>query len=392
MTETTTVSTDLTPAAPDPTTPAVEPAIVAEMRAALGTRRHPATGARVDRLDLIGETLAPETATLAVLWLASERRASSTTRRGYADDLAQWADWYARERGGRLDLATLSRADVALWVSASRAAGHRPATIARRLSALSSLYRYAASHGLPLVCPITEDHRPRVERGRHDRSAAVLDLEEVRALVASASDARDALVVALLATTGLRVSELTTADDSDVVVEQGRTWLWVTRKGGRRQRVPVDPAAADLLARYQAERPACPDGDAPLIRDAAGHRIDRHDVTRLLRRVARAAGLPRPERVTPHALRASGITALVEAGRPVTEVQQWAGHSQVTTTMVYVESRGRDARAAAMTADLAAAVVDVPCWVSGECTGGLECSGCRHRLRRLRHQVTGAMG
>lgn len=383
----TTVSTDITPAAP-----VVEPAIVAEIRAALGTRRHPATGEPVDRLDLLGETLAPETATLAVLWLASERRASSTTRRGYADDLAQWADWYARERGGRLDLARLSRADVTLWVSASRAAGHRPATIARRLSALSSLYRYAASHGLPLVCPITEDHRPRVERGRHDRSAAVLDLDEVRALVASAADARDALVVALLATTGLRVSELCDASDSDVIAEQGRAWLWVTRKGGRRQRVPVDPAAAELLDRYRAERPPAVEGE-PLIRDAAGRRIDRHDVTRLLRRVARAAGLPRPERVTPHALRASGITALVVTGRPVTEVQQWAGHSQVTTTMVYVEARGRDARSAAMTADLAAAVVvDVPCWVSGECTGGPECSGCRHRLRRLRHQVTGAMG
>src|SRR5690606_8770850 len=175
-----------------------------------------------------------------------------------------------------------------------------PATIARRLSALSSLYRYAASHGLPLVCPITEDHRPRVERGRHDRSAAVLGLEEVRALVASAADARDALVVALLATTGLRVSELCGASDSDVVAEQGRTWLWVTRKGGRRQRVPVDPAAAELLDRYRAERPPAVEGEGePLIRDATGRRIDRHDVTRLLRRVARAAGLPRPERVTP---------------------------------------------------------------------------------------------
>lgn len=342
--------------------PAAEPAIVAQVRDALGQRQHPDGGGRVDRLDLLGSMLAPETATLAVLWLASTRRASPATRRGYADDLIQWATWYATERGGRLDLATLTRADVSLWVAAAQAAGHRPATITRRLSALSSLYRYAASHGIPVVCPITEDHRPQVQRGRTDRSARVLDPAELRALTGAASDVRDALVVALLLTDGVRVSELCAADDGDVVAEGRRCWLTVTRKGGKRARVALDPVVADLLDRYRAERPDNPDGQAPLIRDAAGHRIDRHDVTRMLRRIARAAGIPDPGKVTPHSLRASAITELSERGVPVHHIQQWAGHAHITTTMTYVDARDRDGRHAAMTAQLAE-LITRPRWM-----------------------------
>lgn len=310
--------------------PAAEPAIVAQVRDALGQRQHPDGGGRVDRLDLLGSMLAPETATLAVLWLASTRRASPATRRGYADDLIQWATWYA--------------------------------TITRRLSALSSLYRYAASHGIPVVCPITEDHRPQVQRGRTDRSARVLDPAELRALTGAASDVRDALVVALLLTDGVRVSELCAADDGDVVAEGRRCWLTVTRKGGKRARVALDPVVADLLDRYRAERPDNPDGQAPLIRDAAGHRIDRHDVTRMLRRIARAAGIPDPGKVTPHSLRASAITELSERGVPVHHIQQWAGHAHITTTMTYVDARDRDGRHAAMTAQLAE-LITRPRWM-----------------------------
>ena len=333
--------------------PRVEPAIITTLRETLGDRLDPATGARVHRLDALGALCTPETATLVALWLYSARRASATTRRGYTDDITAWATWYQGRYGRRLDLAALSRADVTVWLAEQEAAGLRPATIARRLSALSSLYRYAASHGLPVVCPITEDHRPRVQRGRHDRSARVLTRAELRALTAACHEPRDALVVALLLTDGLRVSELCTASDTDITVERGRTWLRVTRKGGQAVRVPLDPAVVELLDAYRATRPDSDDDTQPLIRDEHGRRIDRHDVARMLRRLARAAGLDRPATVTPHALRASAITHLIEAGRPITDVQRWAGHSAVATTMVYYDAHDQGERHAAMTADLA---------------------------------------
>ena len=206
---------------------------------------------------------------------------------------------------------------------------------------------------LPVVCPITEDHRPRVQRGRHDRSARVLTRDELRALTAACHEPRDALVVALLLTDGLRVSELCAASEDDIVAERGRTWLRITRKGGTTTRVPLDPAVVALLDTYRTARPDSSDDTAPLIRDEHGRRIDRHDITRMLRRLARAAGLDRPATVTPHALRASAITALIDGGRPVVDVQRWAGHASITTTMTYYDAADRDARHAAMTADLA---------------------------------------
>src|SRR5690554_2472892 len=163
---------------------APEPAIVAQVRADVGPAR----------LDTLAGELAPETLALVVLWLSSARRASARTRAGYARDLAAWSTWYTRTRGARLDLATLTRADVSLWVAEQQQAGAAPSSVARRLSALSSLYRYAESHGLPLSSPITEDHRPRVQRGRTDRSAPVLDDDQVRAMYAACGDIRDAVV------------------------------------------------------------------------------------------------------------------------------------------------------------------------------------------------------
>src|SRR5690554_1134365 len=326
------------PTAAPTTLGAPEPAIVAEVRTAVGPAR----------LDGLAETLTPETLALVVLWLSSARRASARTRAGYARDIAAWSTWYQRTRGGRLDLAALSRADVSLWVAEQRAAGAADTSVARRLSALSSLYRYAGSHGIAVSSPITEDHRPRVTRGRTDRSAPVLSDDQMRARY--------------LHTTALRVSELTAADDADLVSEGRRCWLWVTRKGGRRERVAVAPEVADLIDAYRADRPASGDGESPLIRDQHGARIDRHDVTRMLRRIARAAGIRDHRRIGPHSLRATAVTQLADAGVSPTEIQQLTGHAQVSTVMIYVESRRRDDRVAAMTAQLAAAVT-VPGWV-----------------------------
>lgn len=138
--------------------------------------------------------------------------------------------------------------------------------------------------------------------------------------------------------------------------------LTVTRKGGQRVRVPLDPAVCDLLEAYQATRPAWTgqDGLAPLLCDAAGAPLDRHDVARMLHRLARAAGIIRPATVGPHSLRASAITDQIDRGKPATEVQGMAGHADVRTTMRYYERRGADERNAAMAADLARILTAVP--------------------------------
>ncbi|MDX3005202.1 tyrosine-type recombinase/integrase [Kribbella solani] len=343
---------------PDPTTEAA-------VRRTLGSRRPLRTSqsaTSVDRLDLLAAALTPELTALVVLWLGGTRRGSRDTRIAYADDLLLWADWACRELGRERFGLDLRRGDVTMWLTGQQDAGAADSSISRRLSTLSSLYRYAASWGLPVVSPISvDDHRPRIERGRRATSARVLVADQVMAMLAAASDVRDALVVGLLFTDALRVSGICAANDDDRRDEGRRTWLKVTVKGGKTKLVPLQTTVAELLDQYLTMRPAWTGpGPAPLIVDAAGQRIDRHDVTRMLRRLARAAGIPRPEKVTPHSLRASAVTDQKRRGLAAEDIQELTIHADVRTVMIYVDDDGRNERVAAITDDLGRVMTAVP--------------------------------
>ncbi|TDC21362.1 tyrosine-type recombinase/integrase [Kribbella albertanoniae] len=337
----------------------------AAVRRSLGARRPvgaPRAAEPVDRLDLLTEVLTPELAALAVLWLGGSRRASPQTRIAYADDLLLWAEWARRELGRDRFALDLHRAEVTMWLSQQQDAGATESSIARRLSTLSSLYRYAASWGLQVVSPISDDdHRPKFHRGRRATSARVLEADDISAILAAATDVRDALVVGLLFTGALRVSELCAADDSHRQDEGRRTWLVITRKGGATVRVPLETTVAELLDLYVAIRPPWTGpGPAPLVADAAGNRLDRHDVTRLLRRLAKAAGIPRPEKVTPHSLRATAITDQKRRGLNAEDIQELSGHADVRTVMIYIDDDGRSERVSAITDDLGRVMRAVP--------------------------------
>lgn len=325
------------------------------LRAELGSVR--VDGASRDRLDLIAEQCDPDTRRAVIAWLTTGKRRSRATRRAYADDIRHWAGYAAELGMPVLCLTALTPGHVTVWRTAQESRGVSDRTVARRLSALSSLCEYAARHGLPVANPVDrEDHRPVIDR--HDRAAAtpVLEISEIQAMIGAADDARDALVVSLLYTVAGRVSEVCAADAGDF--RDGRTAeLHVTRKGGKRRALALPAPVAELLAAHVGTRTT-----GPLLRAADGARLDRHDVDRMLTRLGHRAGLlgyiPRQAKgrpVTPHVLRASRITHMVDAGVPLAEVQAYADHSDPSTTIGYVERRHADRRNAA----LAAGAVDV---------------------------------
>ena len=309
------------------------------------------------------------TAAVAILWLNAERRQRRGTRIAYADDLIHWGEWLRQQRRGRLELPTLTRDDIALWLTHQRSLGRAKATIARRLAALSSLYRYAAGYGLPVVCPINDDdHRPRIRRGRRATSARVLAGEQVAAMFYACGDVRDAAVLGLIFTDGLRVSEACRADQDDY--DHTKRDLKVVRKGDDPSdptRVQVAPRVGELIGRWLTGRPPWTGAKpVPLLCDAEGGRLTRDGVARTLRRLARAAGIPNPSSVTPHALRASAITDLILEGRPLTEVQAFANHKDVRTTMDYFEDVAAVEKNAAMAAELSRHLAALPPWVAEE--------------------------
>jgi len=288
-------------------------------------------------------SLPPREQLLAAAWLLSYR--SARTRRAYAGDYAAWRAWLAARE---LDVLAARRAHVDLWVTQLQAAGAAASTIARRLSALAGLYRYAAAHDLVTVDPTAGVARPTIDP---DYTATIsLDRDQARALITAADidpgrqQPRTAAVIRLLLHNALRVDELIKADLADLGYDRGHRVLHVTRKGARRARVPLAPATVAALEAYLAARAAAAgvtvgELDGPLVATATGRRLTQAHLWQLVRRLARAAGIPSWAALSPHSLRHTAITAALDAGASLRDVQDYAGHRDARITRRYDHTR-----------------------------------------------------
>jgi integrase len=201
----------------------------------------------------------------------------------------------------------------------------------RRLCTIAGFYRYAVEEELLDHSPAAHVRRPRLDYESH---ATGLDRNEADALLVAAGlgpPAEHALI-SLLALNGLRVSEATGAGIEHLGLERGYRTLTVTRKGGKVVTIPLAPRTARAIDLAVGER-----ADGPLFVTADGRRLDRHGAARSVRRTARRAGISKD--VGPHTLRHAFITAALDAGVPLRDVQEAASHADPRTTMRYDRAR-----------------------------------------------------
>jgi integrase/recombinase XerD len=239
------------------------------------------------------------------------------TREAYALDLRQFTSW-CRTRS--LSLFAVRRADIEGFARGLEARGRARATVTRRLRTIAGFYRYAVEEELLEHSPAAHVRRPRLDYESH---ATALDRNELGALLVAAGlgSPTEHALISLLALNGLRVSEAVGADIEYLGLERGHRTLMITRKGGKVVTIPLAPrtARAVFLA-------------------ADGRRLDRHGAGRIVRKVARRAGITKT--VTPHTLRHAFITAALDAGVPLRDVQEAASHADPRTTMRYDRARG----------------------------------------------------
>ena len=192
-------------------------------------------------------------------------------------------------------------------------------------------YRYAEEEGVIEHSPAVHIRRPRIDYESH---VAHLDRNELGAILVTAglSSPRDHALVSLLALNGLRVSEAIGANIEALGQERGHRTLTVLRKGGKLVTMPLAPRVARAIDLAVGERL-----DGPIFIDTEGQRLDRHAAGRIVRRIARRAEIGK--RVGPHTLRHAFITAALDAGVPLRDVQEAASHADPRTTMRY--DRGR---------------------------------------------------
>jgi integrase/recombinase XerD len=244
------------------------------------------------------------------------------TREAYALDLRQFTTWC---RAHSLNPFAVRRADIEAFARDLEGRGRARATVTRRLCTIAGFYRYAVEEELLEHSPAAHVRRPRLDYESH---AIALDRNELGAILVAAGlgpPAEHALI-SLLALNGLRVSETTGTDIDHLGLERGHRTLTITRKGGKVVTIPLAPRTARATGLAIGERT-----DGPVFLAADGRRLDRHGAGRIVRKVTRRAGIIK--NATPHTLRHAFITAALDAGVPLRDVQEAASRADPRTTM-----------------------------------------------------------
>ncbi len=268
-----------------------------------------------------------------------ERGLAANTVDAYRRDLARYAQWCAAR--GIVDIGEVTPNDVADFAASlrqptpDRALGQ--ATASRTVVSVRSFHRFAAREGITRLDPASEVHPAAIPR----RLPKALPYPQVQALIESTGDLdtptglRDRALVELLYGTGTRISEATGLDVDDVDLED-RT-LIVTGKGGKQRLLPIGDFAARAIEAYLVRgRPPLAvlgRGGARLFLNSLGRPLSRQSAYGIVQSAAVRAGLT--VAISPHTLRHSFATHLLQGGADVRVVQELLGHASVTTTQIY---------------------------------------------------------
>lgn len=266
--------------------------------------------------------------------LQSERGLSPHTVRAYRRDLKQYSR-HLSERG-KEDLDDVVADDIASFVGWMHGQEWKPTTVARKVAAVTGFHGFTVIEGLAARDPAVHVERPR-------RPAALpkaLTLDEALRLVEAPDPTtrlgkRDRALLEFMYATGARVTETVGLDLDDVDFESKT--VRVTGKGDKQRIIPLGAHAVDALLYYLPQRLELKHGkkdSGAMFLNSRGERLTRQGVFDVVRRSAARAGIDR-SRVSPHVLRHSAATHMVEGGADLRSVQELLGHANISTTQVY---------------------------------------------------------
>jgi integrase/recombinase XerC len=270
--------------------------------------------------------------------LKLDENCSPETIRAYASDLGEFAALMEREIGGGRDADSrkVDRLAVRAFLGELYRRQVKRSTVARKLAAVRSFFRYLKRQGKIASNPTLGVSTPKQER----RLPRQLSVDEMSHLLEMPDDstalgARDRAILEVLYATGVRVSELTSLDFDDVDLSEGM--MRVLGKGRKERMVPVGSKAIQALKKYLRRRselePKAGSGKEALFLNFRGKRLNVRSVRRLLNQALEAAAIIR--KVSPHTLRHSFATHLLDAGADLRSIQELLGHASLSTTQRY---------------------------------------------------------
>jgi integrase/recombinase XerC len=273
-------------------------------------------------------------------WLDHQRAlngAAEATVTAYTGDLRDFLAFMAVHHGEAQGLAPLARvgvSDMRAWMAQMRASGVGPRSLARKLSAVKSFYRWLAEREGFEPTAVLSARAPRHTR-KLPRPLSAEHAQQVLDTVSAQSTqawvgARDTAVLTLLWGCGLRISEALGLTGRDYPL---REELRIRGKGGKERIVPVLPVAREAVAVYLELCPLQIDRDGPLFLGQRGGALGPDAIQKVMRAVRMQLGLPAS--ATPHALRHSFATHLLSAGGDLRAIQELLGHASLSTTQAY---------------------------------------------------------
>lgn len=280
--------------------------------------------------------------------LSLELGYSANTVEAYGRDLRQWADFSTGGQPDTLRPLDVTRSDLRLWVAHLASARTSARTIKRKVSSLRAFYRFLLRNGKVKVNPAARLTLPKPSKTlpvyvRQEETESILDTPVP---ADDFTSVRDRLILDILYSTGMRCSELIGLRDADVDTSRGE--LKVLGKRNKERVIPFGPELAGSIDAYRALRDSSPatsvckrDLTAPLMVRDNGEPLYRKMVYTVVHRMLSEGGA-HAARLSPHVMRHSMATDMLNSGAPIASVQQILGHASLTSTQVYTHVTYRD--------------------------------------------------
>ncbi|MFD4912871.1 tyrosine-type recombinase/integrase [Streptomyces virginiae] len=315
-----------------PQTTFLEPTATPQMT----LRGTPPASSSAELISLLREAgAAPSVVEATTAWLA--RRRSGHSQTAYAKDAAWWLAWCAHATVNPAQARALQADQYATTLAD---AGLAKSTQARRLAAVSAWYAYLVRAEVADRNPFLNMDRPSVSAD--DSPTQGLTPAQLAAVLKHAREhesARTYALLAVLATTAARIGSVLAATVGALGHDEGHRVIRLKTKGDHRKRFALVPLAVQAVETYLADREDT-EPTAPLFVTSTGRPLDEPAAFRTVRRVAKAAGVPHAERLSPHSLRHSYATTLLSKGVPLADVQDAMGHADPRTTRRYDRAAG----------------------------------------------------
>ncbi|WP_424832822.1 tyrosine recombinase XerC [Ruegeria sp.] len=262
---------------------------------------------------------------------------SDNTQKAYGGDVTEFLSFITLHHSERQGLAALARitvSDMRAWMADQRASGVGARSLARKLSAVKSFYRWLAEREGFEPTAVLSTRAPKFTKKlprplAQDAARAMIDTVELQSTPDWVA-ARDVAVVTLLYGCGLRISEALSLKGTDAPLPET---LRIVGKGDKERIVPVLPAAQAAVDRYLRLCPHPQSPDAPLFRGVRGGALNPRAIQGVMAKARMQLGLPAT--ATPHAMRHSFATHLLSAGGDLRSIQELLGHASLSTTQTY---------------------------------------------------------